>query len=262
MRALVGVLALTGTATAGIRYEAMTVTSNDSNGTVVTTKVEVRVDGENTRIDFRELDGPGVPGMGEGGHLVSTDGGKTLFIVNPQEKTYMAMSSSAMLPAAGSVESVMAQTVSIRFDRPKVEDLGSAPGETMHGFTTTKVKRRVSYDMGLEILGMEAVSHVDSEQEMWLTTEIPDAGFGVWMRSEPPATGIDGLDEVIASQATSIKGSLLKSITRTRTSEAKGKRTSVTRTVQEVTAVEEVELDLGLFVIPANYERVDMPTGS
>jgi hypothetical protein len=258
---LLMMLATAGMATAGMRYESVMITYNEKGKAQSTMRVEAWVDGDNARIEFRELDGPQAKGSGldEDGYLVSTNGGETLFFVNPDEKTYMEWDLAGMMSAASAIMNSSGGMLSIEFDNAEVEDLGRGPGESMHGLATTTVKRRTSYDMRMSIMGMKRAYHVDSEQEMWLTTEIPDVGFGAWMRSDPPKTGNAGFDEMIAMQATGIEGTPLRSITLNRTTDTRKGRTEVTRTVQEVTSIEEVEVDPGRFVIPSSYERVEMP---
>jgi hypothetical protein len=255
-------LATAGWATAGMRYESVMTTYNDKGRAQSTMKVEAWVDGDNARIEFRELDGPQAKGAGldEDGYLISTDGGKTLFFVDPDDETYMEWDLAGLMSAAGAMMNSSGGMLSITFDNAEVQDLGSGPGETMHGLETTKMKRRVSYDMRMKIMGMKRAYHVDSEQEMWLTTELPDVAFGAWMRSDPPKTGNADIDEMIALQTTGVEGTPVKSITINRTTDTRKDRTEVTRTVQEVTAMEDVDVDPGRFVIPPNYERVEMPT--
>lgn len=249
-------------ASAGMRYESVTVMYDDKGRAESTMKVEAWVDGDSARVEFEDLDGgqAKASGLQEDGYLITTDGGRTLFFVNPKDETYMEWDLAGLMQTAGELMNSSGGMVSFTFDNAEVENLGSEDGGTIHGLDTTKVERKTVYDMNMKVFGMKRSYHVETEQEMWLTTELPDAGFGAWLRAEPPKTGNTELDEMIAMQAEGVEGTPLKSVTLSRTTDKRKGRTDVTRTVQEVTAIEEVEIDPGRFVIPSNYERVEMPT--
>ena len=44
-------------------------------------------------------------------------------------------------------------------------------------------------------MGMKRASTTETVQDLWTTDAFNDAALGVWLRTEPPSTGIEGLDK-------------------------------------------------------------------
>ncbi len=237
-------------AAAGIHYTADTTTTGP--GAEQATSVEAWVDGAAAKIVFRES---GTPVLEKGNYIVTTDGGKTLYLVNPDEKTYAEWDLEAMLQMVGSVMQAMGPMLNIQIDNVEVEELGSAAGPAMHGLATTHARYRTSYDMKVKVLGMARTNHVDSEQEIWSTGELADPALGVWLRGTP-ATGFADLDELVEAEMSKIQGFPLKTVTRTTTTGQKGKREQTTVTTMEVSELERgVDVPTSTFEIPEGYQR-------
>lgn len=237
---------------AGVHYKAQTVLSGDQQSR---TAVEAWVDGEKTKVVFIESD---QPMMEENSYLVSTDGGKTLFLVNPKEKTYMEWDLEGMLAAFGSVMDSMQGLMSMEFSDVQVEKLSEESGGQVLGYSTTHRQYRTSYTMSIKVMGLKRQSTTDMVQDIWTTDAFGDPGFGVWLRNEPPKTGIEGLDEVIASEMEKVDGLPLKSVVRSTTVGQKGKRETTTTTETEVTMIEETAIADSTFEIPADYTKQEM----
>jgi hypothetical protein len=107
---------------------------------------------------------------------------------------------------------------------------------------------------------MKRQSSTETVQDLWTTKAFEDAGLGVWLRTEPPATGLEDLDRLITAEMDKVEGFPLKTVSVATTTGQKGKQQTV-RTETVVSELEEVSVPAGTFEIPAGYERTEMADG-
>jgi len=240
---------------AGVRYEATTRTVNQEGKTAQDFVVEGWVDGEQARIEFREAKGAPIP---DGGYLLTTDGGKTLYMVNPKDKKYMRWDLEGMLKGLSSMMQSSGGMLDLSFTDSKVQDLGSGQDLDILGYHTTSHKYRTSYHMQMKIIGFKKAYDVTSEDQVWTTTALDAPGFGAWLRKAPPKTGNEELDKLISAQAKRIQGVPLKMVSHSTMTDAKGRSQSSTMTM-DVTKLEETTIDPSMFTIPEGYQETQMP---
>lgn len=239
---------------AGIHYKS--VTKTEGAGQAGEIQAEGWVSGDNAKVMFTES--AGNPVLREGMYLITKDGGRTLFLVNPEEKTFAEWSLQGMLGAVGTIMTGMGPLLKIQFSEPKVEKLLEEDGGTVAGLSTRHSKVRTSYSMTVKVLGMGNTTDVVSEQDIWATTRLADAGLGVWLRAEPPRTGHAELDKLIAAEAGKIQGFPLKMVTVSTSTSKKGKA-QTTRSTMEVTQLDGgAAVPASTFEIPAGYEKTEI----
>jgi hypothetical protein len=240
-------------ARAGIHYSA--VTTMEGPNAPQPTRVEGWVDGPRAKIVFSES---GMPNLESGQYMLTTDGGKTLFLVDPEEKTYAEWDLQAMLQIFGSVMESMQPLLNLSIDNVTVEKLAEESGGTIHGLPTTHTTFRTTYDMRIKVLGMSRASHVETVQDTWSTTAVEDIGLGLWLR-QAPTTGFGDLDELVAAEMQKVQGFPLKVVSVSTTTGQKGKRESSTTTTTEVTSLDSsATIPASTFEVPKGYERVEM----
>lgn len=241
-------------AEAAIHYRATTTLETEGQKPQ-RTEVEAWVDGPNAKIVFAES---GAPMLEAGQYLLTRDGGQTLLLVDPEEKTYAEWDLDAMLQAFGAIMQSIQPLVNLTIDDVEVTPAGSEPGGEIHGLPTTHSTWRTAYDLTIKVFGMGRASHVESVQETWSTTELSDAGLGIWLR-KAPATGFAEIDELVAAETKTLQGFPLKTVTSTTTTGQKGKRESTSRTTMEVTSLDRAAAaPEGGFEVPAGYSPVEM----
>ncbi len=238
-------------ATAGIRYESTTLTQGQAGGT---TTVEGWVSGEKAKILFRESSQP----LTEAGmYLLTRDGGKTVYLVNPEEKTYAEWDLQAMMSMVGGLTGGgLGPMLKMDFTTPKVEKLLDEDGGSVAGIPTRHTRFRTSYAMTVKVMGMGNTSEVVTEQDLWTTDQLQDPGLGVWLRSAP-RTGNEQLDKVIGAEVGKVTGFPLKMVSVSTTRGKKGKET-VTKTTMEVTALEHRDVPDSTFAMPAGYQETQL----
>jgi Domain of unknown function (DUF4412) len=252
-------LAPAAPAAAGIHYQATT-SVQPAKGEAQTMQVEAWVDGDKAKVEFRDSSNPMTPA---GTYMVTQDAGKTLFLVNPEQKTYAEWNLDQMLQTLGGVMHAMGPMLKLEFSDPKVEKLAEEGGPTMLGLPTTHYRYRTTYESSIRIMGMHRSSTVDRLQDLWMTQSLGAPGLGVWLRKGGPATGDPDLDKMISAEMSKMQGFPLKSVeVSTSTDDKKGQQT-VTRSQMEVTALDrDVSVPPANFVVPPDYQRVEMmPAG-
>ena len=174
--------ALAAPAQAGVHYRATTKTAGVP-GAEQAMEVEGWVDGANAKVLFAKSDNPVV---GTGSYLITSDGGETLFLVDPEEKTYAAFDLGSLMAGAGAILKGMGPMMKVSFTNQKVEKLAEEAGPAILGYQTTHYRFRTSYDLDIRVMGMGQSSHSDTVTDTFATTALTDAGFGAWLRREPP----------------------------------------------------------------------------
>jgi hypothetical protein len=217
--------------------------------------VRAKIDGDNARIEFEES---ASPWMTSGSYLLTTDAGQTLFLVNPEEKTYGAFDLDEVMKMLGSLSD--SGVIDFQIENPQLETLERGPGKTVAGLATEHARYRTSYDMRMKILGFKTTQNVQTVQDVWYTTAVGDAGMGVWLRKEPPRTGTD-LDELIDLEVAKIEGFPLETVQTTINTGKKGKQTTTTTHMLVSDLQQGASFPAGTFVIPADYTEMQlMPT--
>lgn len=217
------------------------------------TVTEAWIDGDRGRVDFKESANPIVEA---GSYMLTRDGGRTLILVNPEEKAYGEMSLDALLGSIGAVMGGMGPLLKIEISNPKVETLLDEAGPTMLGQPTRHLKFRSTYQMKVKVFGMGKANDVLTEEEYWVTDSLLDKSFGMWLRTGKAKTGNADLDRLIATQTEKLKGVPLKSVTVSTTTQ--GGKSQKTVSTMEVTALDSFTKAPVSFEIPTGYEEREM----
>jgi hypothetical protein len=210
------------------------------------------VDGDNARVEFRNGGaGPMVPA---GSYLISHDGGETLFIVDPKERTVAEVNLAQVFQMVGSLAEATKGMVKIEFSDFSSEKLGEEPGPAILGYPTTHYRFKTGYTMKVGVLGMSRANRSETELELDCTPKVDAAGFKAWLRPDRFRTGNEGIDKMIAQQYAGLDCLPLRNHSVTKTMDQKGRQTTATSTV-EVTTLREGAPPPDAFVVPADYER-------
>ncbi len=244
---------------AGIHYKSVTKTEAEgqkSRGSDV--QAEGWVSGEKVKVAF--LSSNGSPFTEEGTYILSKDGGKTLYLVNPKEKTYAEWSLQGMLGTVGAVMNGMGPLLKVQFTDLKSTKVAEEDGGLVLGVPTRHYKFHTTYTMAIKVLGMGNTTNVVSDQDVWATNKLTDAALGVWLRADPPRTGNAEFDKLIAAQSGQYEGFPLKAVTVSTSTPQKGNKGATTsRTTVEVTELDRnATIPAATFEIPAGYKETQM----
>jgi hypothetical protein len=241
---------------AGIHYKSLAQTEGAEQAGAI--RAEGWVSGDNAKVTF--VESAGNPILKEGSFLLTKDGGKTLYLVNPKEKTYAEWSLQGMLGSVGAVMNGIGPLLKVQYSEPKVEKLLDEDGGTVAGLPTRHYKVRTSYSMTVKVLGMSNNTDVVNEQDIWATSRLQDTGLGVWLRTGSPRTGNAEFDKrFLAAEAGKFQGFPLKMITVSTSTAKKGNRTTTTRSTMEVTQLDaDAAIPASTFEIPTGFERTEI----
>jgi hypothetical protein len=239
---------------ADVHYKSITRTQPEK-GKSQDIQVEGWVSGDSARVEIKDSANPLLK---PGAYLITKDGGQTVFLVDPEEKTYAEWDLRALLGGAGAVLNGMGPVLKVEFSEPKVEKLLEEAGPALVGLPTRHYRYRTSYTMKMKVLGMGNESSVVSEEDIWATDRLQDAALSVWLRADPPKTGNEQLDKLIASSRGKVTGFPLKMVTVSTSTNKKNNQTT-TRTTMEVTELDtKANAPGSSFEIPAGYEKTEM----
>ena len=241
-------LAAASPALAGIHYTAQSRTSGDAGS--ATSEVEAWVDGSSAKVLYRES---GQPMMEKGTYLLTRDGGETLYLVNPEEKSYTRIDLAVLFQTLGALGEATGGMMKLELADPEVEKLSEEPGGEILGYDTTHSRYRTAYTTRIKVMGMKRESRSETVQEIWTTDELEDAGLGLFLRKEAIVTGDPGFDRVIANEMSKLRGFPLRSVATTTTTGGKRGRESTSKVETTVTSLEETSVPGSTFEIPQGY---------
>ena len=249
---IVGVAVLAASqAFAGLYYEAKTTASGRKGAEMQNSTVKAWVAGDKAKVVFAESENP----MAKSGmYMITTDGGKTVYMVNPKDKQYFAWDVNSLAGMAGGMMKMM----NIKITDPKVVKVGEEAGDTIAGLPTVHYTYNISYAQSMKFMMMKKNSKITKVQEVWAAPKLVDAALGTYLRKEPPSMGDEGFDNLVRAEMSAMKGFPLRMKTVQTDTDDKGK-SETTTTVIEVTKLElEFATPDSTFVIPPDYEEVQM----
>lgn len=239
-------------AEAGTEYRARSWQEGQQAKKQMESSVKALIEGDKARIEFEDSGNPTMPA---GSYLLTTDAGRTLFLVKPQDKTYGEFDLEAVMRLLGAISE--SGLIDFEIDNARVEALDRGPGKTVAGMATEHARFRTTYDMKIKVLGMGRAQSVETVQDIWYTEALSDAAMGVWLRKEPPRTGTE-LDELVDLEVAKIRGLPLETVSTMTTTGKKGKATTTTTHMVVSDLRQGVSFPAGTFVIPDDYTPVQM----
>ncbi len=235
---------------AGLQYTVQTkVEGGKRAGSSLNQTMQMTADAAKARMEFTQ-GGP----VKSGGYMLTQDGGKTMFMVSPKEKSYTKWDMDAMMGMAGTMTSMMKMEIT----DPQTEKLLDEAGTPILGYPTRHYKFRTSYGMSMTVMGFSSASTVVREEEAWTTTKIDTAALTAWVK-RAPKTMNESFDKLMKQQMEKMTGLPLKMITVQNTTDKNGK-TQTSTTTMEVTEIKEMKPAADLFEIPSDYTETVLNT--
>lgn len=235
---------------AGVYYVAQTTAEGGKGADQQNMIVKAWASGDSGKVVFEESKNPM---MGKGTYIITKDGGKTMFLVDPKEKTYMKWDLDSMMGLLGGAMKMM----NLKFTDPKVEALGEEPDGLVAGVPTVHYRFRTTYAMSMSFMMMKKNSRVVKDEEIWAATKLADAALGIWLRKAPPKTGNEDMDKLIKAEMGKVQGFPLKRKTVTTSTDEKDKK-EVTTITMEVTELQMVPVPDSTFEIPSDYKETSL----
>jgi hypothetical protein len=217
-------------------------------------RVKGWVDGDSARVEF--YPGETIGPFGQGTYLITTDGGETVYLINPQNETYAEFEMEQMMAMMGQVTQMMGQMggmFKIRFENVHSEKVLEEPGGQLLGRSTTHYRINSGYTTSIKLMGMKQQNTVESVQDIWTTSDFDARGFGVWLRPDRNMkTGNEEFDKLINTELAELEGVPLKTVVVSTTTSTQGVASEQTFT-NEVTELREESVPASKFEWPSDY---------
>jgi len=255
---LIGVLVLAAPlalpAVAGVTYTAKTRTLSAENpDQAADLKVRALVNGSKARVDFLESE---LPELAKGRYLLSTDEGKTVYLVDPAGKTFARWDAERMVSGMADLMRRMRWQMKVHFDEPQIQKVLDEKGEPVAGLPTRHYRYRTSYRVRVELAGSDTIA-TTVDEDIWTTSAVQEPGLRLWLKQEPPTSGDEQLDRIIHEEKSKIQGFPVKKITVIKTTDHEGKVTE-SRTEMIVTEMKTISVEDSAFQIPSGYTEMDL----
>lgn len=211
------------------------------------------LEGLRSRIDF--TGGDVYPA---GTYMVSIDGSRSLFFVDPEKKWYTEVNT------AGIATAVTASNIQIANLKSNIEKVSD--GEVVAGHATEHYKLTITYEITVPYRSLALKQNVRTVIHTWTSPKFGDVGRTAF--SNALRTGNAEVDKLVETETTKVHGlPLRQSVTITMTN-ATGRPIKSnlplppTRTITRethITRIGETTPGAMTFKIPAGYRKSDMP---
>lgn len=250
----VGLMCAAGTVWAGMSMSSTTTTEGGRDGRPETMQADLKVEGPQLRVDIRE---GGQSMLKAGNFMLTPDGGKTMYLFDVEQKTYMKMDMEAMQNMAGGMMQMAGGMMQMNFRDLKVQKLSESKGPSLLGLPTTHYQFKTTYTLEMSFMGQKNTTATTVDEELWVTDKMPDPGFKAWRDQQRMRTGNKDLDALMKAEMDKVQGFPLKRVAVTTLQNSRnGPKT--TKTVMEITRLKEEKISAKEFAIPAGYTETQM----
>jgi len=243
-------LLVASTAFAGLTYKTQSSTTGFHSVTITST---VMVDGSRVRMDVAKGDNMMFK---DNSIVLSSDGGKTMTVLDPSTKNYYDIQLDQVLGNTNSMLKNLGDMVKVSFDNPQVSIRDAGEGGMIEGFPTHKFIVDASYDMNINAMGQKMKTHLAMNTESWTTDQLA-AEMSTFLQMRGIRTGVESLDKLIEAQSSGMRGFPLKQVSTVHV--VQGTSDIVMNTTSTVTNIEKKAVDGSLFAMPSGYTKVDDP---
>jgi hypothetical protein len=249
---------------AGVHFRAVSRMA-DSTSPAARREIEVEgwVAGDKARLELRKSENPVAK---SGTYLLTRDAGRTLYLVDPREKTYGRWNLEAMLGLVEGVTEDMGPLLDIEHSNARLERLPEKEGGAVAGLPTRLYRFRTRYTSRVRVLGIDHTTETLIEQDVWRTDKLRDPALGVWLRCDPPRTGDARLDQSLAAALARAPGFPLKVSSAITSAPAAGEKSdqgsTLTHATMEVTQLEAAAIPDSSFDLPAGYTEKQILPGT
>jgi hypothetical protein len=184
--------------------------------------------------------------------VLSSDGGKTMTVLDPATKTYFVINLSDFIGGPNNQLKQLGATM--KFENAKVDVHDGGSGGTIEGFPTQKSTLDASWDIAVDMMGQSMKMHVKVSTDTWRTDKLN--GVITPFQAQGLRTGVEALDRIIEASA-NMKGFPLREVTTIDTTQ--GTNVIHVSNTSTVTDVQQRDVAASEFAMPAGYTKVQNP---
>ena len=243
-------LALAAPVSAGVYFSAVTTAEGRPGGPMAGATVRVWVQGEKVRIEYSESRNPLLKA---GRFLLTLDGGSSIYLVDPTERTFSLWDADA---AVWSTVQTAATPSGAR-----VERLGEEDGGELLGMPTRHFRYRTGAADADAAMKAQSAPSVVVEEDLWVSPQLAEAALGIWLRQAGQAGDATAAGAAEAEADERFSTFPLKRVAVTTTTARNGRRTVVTTTTT-VTELSVEEVSPGTFTMGSGYREKPLAPAS
>lgn len=251
--ALAGLLLMVQPASAGLYFE-QNVTS-EGHGRGMDMKVRGWAESGKAKIVYQDSNNPI---LRKGDYLLTRDGGKTVYLVDPENKTYSKWNMGELFAFMNRLGQSTGGMVKIDFQDPHSKTLLSQPGGTVLGHSTTHYEWESGFTMEVKVAFMHTRDRLDTVTNAWVTKDVFDPGLFSWLRATVPTTGDPDLDQILKNTSRVVGHGLLLKMDQTTTTTNKKGRQHTSTTHFEVTKLVQEKVSDSIFAMPSGYSETPL----
>jgi len=248
----VGLLASTPAA-AGVYFTAVTTVEAGEGSAVRRIAVRGWADGDRLKVELDESDDAVLLA---GRSLVTYDGGATVYLVDPKEKTFTQVDLGKLLAlqGGGPAEGARRGAFEVTHSNPDVLTLADEEGPPIAGLSTRHLRFRTSFTTEKRSMGLRQNESTVIEDDLWVATELEQPALAVWFGRGPESTGDRELDGTLAGLRQAFTGVPVKRVGVVTTTERRGGVT-VVRSTTELLELRVEDIEPARFNMGSGYRE-------
>jgi hypothetical protein len=214
-------LAAAAPALAGTYFAAVTTSEGPRGAGETSVSVRGWVEGAKSRVEIAESSSPALP---LGRFLLTLDGGTTVFVVDPRERTFNRWDHSGVPELPTVITHGGNGAITSTVSSPRIEKLSEVDGGDVAGIPTRHLRFRTTYETTTKSMGLQQTTRTVVDEDLWVAPKLTDQAFGLWLSRGPSLTGDEEADKILATQRPSFQGYPLKRIAVATTTDKSGNK--------------------------------------
>lgn len=218
--------------------------------------MKYQVTARNLRMEFVQVSGMAEAGLVEGMTQILDDRDSSMTTVMPAQHMAMVMHLNDLLGNSPGFRAAMTPKIEPHVTSSNVEDLGA--GERILGHATHRYRITTTGTIDVTIMGRTCTKRTDGVEEMWMAPDVDlMPAMQTMMKHYGSSTGAGVPDlQQLGASGPHLKGTALRTVSRTAATDATGKAVPVTTTTEYV-ELSQAPIAASVFVVPADYQIMD-----
>ena len=224
--------------------------------------------GDDSKLEILDANGAGGSDMygKKGSYFIVKDGGKEMLLVDPNSKEYMKWDIGAMMAGMSKVVNAVGGLVKMQISEVKIDAQDLGAGETVQGYPTRHIRMVQNYTVSASMFGKKSTSRTETTTDYYFAPSLKIANPFVansqqmaMMSQFDMFKNADYQSQYAAANAKLPKNGVpLKTVTKTVTTDEKGKSETAT-TIMEMVNFKAANIPSSAFAVPSDYKMVEMP---
>jgi hypothetical protein len=230
--------------------------TTDSGGKRSSMATKYQVTDQKLRMEFVQVSGMAGAAAAEGMVQILDDRDSSMAMLMPGQHMVMVMHLSEMLGNMPGIRAQMMPKIEQHLTANRTEDLGA--GERILGHATHRYRVTQAGTMDVTVAGRTCTRKIDSVNELWMAPDVDlMPTMRTMMKHYDSALGVGTGASDVRAAGSDLKGTALRTITKSAGLDAQGRAITVTSTIEFV-EMSQAPISASVFTLPADYQTMDM----